>query len=237
MPDFPPPNVGRWPAPSRPGGLPKLVLARRRPSVTIGQPDAAEEPVHHHSPPMVHSRHAGHPSGPSNGSGPTPSAVEPEKAIRALEARLTERERAIDEMAARLAEREREIAETEALLTAREKVLEAALQQEPKRGALSHEEQAALEALKAELHRQEVALREAKTELKEREAFLEESENRLFEKVQAQQEKESELEQREEDVRARERRLREREAEHDPAAAAALADEKARAAAYDEFNE
>jgi hypothetical protein len=58
---------------------------------------------------------------------------------------------------------------------------------------------------------------------------------KLFEKVQEQQEKETELEQKEEDLRIRESKLREKEAQHDPAVAAELEEEKSKT--FDEFNE
>src|SRR6188768_1406194 len=52
-----------------------------------------------------------------------------EKALRALEAKASEREMALAEAENKLAERDRALAETEALLQAREKVIEAMRQQ------------------------------------------------------------------------------------------------------------
>src|SRR5690606_37036839 len=63
MPDFPPPNIGRWPAPTRAGGLPKLVLARRRPSVAIAQsemPNGSAEANGHHEVPNGRDVSNGH---------------------------------------------------------------------------------------------------------------------------------------------------------------------------------
>ncbi len=159
---------------------------------------------------------------------PGDQAVELEKSLRQLEAKL--------------AEREREIAETEALLLARQRLFEASRRQPGRAegGAsvpISSEERAALQLLKEELERQEASLREHRAALKEREAFLEESENRLFEEVQSQQETETELEQREDDLRQREARLRQREAAQDPAAARALEAEAKAKRPFDEFNE
>lgn len=226
MPDFPPP-------PRREGlrlaGQPALVLARRRAVEPSEEFVAARERIGQ----LVAATRS--PFAP--GEAVPDRAAELERSLRALEQRLEERERVAAELEARLAERERELAEMEALLQAREKVLDAERRAARGGGAVSAEEKAALEALKAELQRQEASLREAKAALKERETFLEDSENKLFEKVQAQQEKETELEQREEDLRLRERRIRALEAGNDPAAAAALAAEKARPRTFDEFSE
>ena len=165
--------------------------------------------------------------------------LELEKSLKQLAAKLEERERSLEDFETRLSERERDLAETETLLRAREFLVEAgkSRQAESDSKPLSHEEQAALEKLKAEVERQQVLLQEQRQSLREREAFLDESETKLFQKGQDQQEKETELEQREEDLRARERRLREREAAFDPKVAAALQEEKAASKKYDEFNE
>jgi hypothetical protein len=163
-----------------------------------------------------------------------------EKSLKALATKLEERERSIQDLEIRLSERERDLAETATLLKAREALMEAG---KNKHGgavetrSLSHEEQAALEKLKAEVERQQASLLEQKQALREREDFLDESETKLFEKVQEQQEKETELEQREEEVRGRERRLREREALNDPKLAASLKAEKEAAKRHDEFRE
>lgn len=170
----------------------------------------------------------------------SPKVVELEKSLKLLAAKLEERERYLQDLEVRLAERERGLAEMETLLKARETLVEAAKNKhagntEPRN--LSHEEQAALEKLKAEVERQQLLLQEQRESLREREAFLDESETKLFQKVQEQQEKETELEQHEEDLKLRDRRLREREAASDPKLAAALQAEKAAAKKYNEFNE
>lgn len=125
-----------------------------------------------------------------------------EKAIRALEAKLTERDLAVADAQAKLADRERALAETEALLAAREKVIAAAkaTPSEPG-GQVSKEQEEAMRKLKEELDRQEQSLAEQRAALKEREEFLDQSEAALFEKMQAQQEKETELEQKAEDIK------------------------------------
>ncbi len=173
--------------------------------------------------------------------GATNPLPELEKSLKQLAAKLEERERFLQDLEVRLADRDRTLAETEILLKARESLLDASLQKQS--GAvevrnLSHEEQAALETLKAEVERQQESLKQQRVDMSEREAFLDESETKLFEKVQEQQEKETELEQREEDLKARERRLREREAANDPKVAAQLDAEKIAAKKkFDEFNE
>ncbi len=165
--------------------------------------------------------------------------AELEKSLRQLTQKLEERERSLQDLENRLGERERELAEMENLLRARESLLEAKNKAAAPADArpLSHEEQAALEQLKAEVERQQTLLQEQREGLREREAFLDESETKLFEKVQEQQEKETELEQREDELRQRERRLREREAVHDPKIAAELAAEKAARKPKGEFSE
>jgi DNA repair exonuclease SbcCD ATPase subunit len=166
--------------------------------------------------------------------------AELEKSLRQVTQKLEERERFLQDLESRLAERERELAETETLLKARESLFEAAKNKHAGQvdtRQLSHEEQAAMEKLKAEIERQQASLQEQREALREREAFLDDSETRLFEKVQEQQEKETELEQRDEEIRLRERRLREKEALTDPKVAAELAAEKAAAKKHNEFNE
>jgi DNA repair exonuclease SbcCD ATPase subunit len=158
--------------------------------------------------------------------------AELEKSLRQLTQKLEERERSLQDLEARLIERERELAEMENLLQARESLLEAAKSKNAGQAdtrPLSHEEQAALEKLKAEVERQQKLLQEQREVLREREAFLDDSETKLFEKVQQQQETETELEQRADELNQRERRLREREAAFDPALAAKIAAEKAAA--------
>jgi len=124
-----------------------------------------------------------------------------EKALRALEAKASEREMALAEAENKLAERDRALAETEALLQAREKVIEAMRKQPSEAGPMNPAEIEALSKLKEELDRQEATLREQRQQLQEREEFLNQSETALFEKMQAQQEKETELEQKEEDLK------------------------------------
>jgi len=163
-----------------------------------------------------------------------------EKNLRELEHKLVDREREMAELEVELASRERDLAESEALLIAREKLVDVGLKKAHAHGsqAVTKEEQAALEQLRAELERQEATLKEAKKSQREREQFLDESESKLFEKVQAEQEKETELDQRDEELRAREKRLREREAALDPQAADALKIEKATAKKkFNEFKE
>ncbi len=173
-------------------------------------------------------------------NGDTAKVQELERSLKQLSSKLEERERTLQDFEVRLAERERDIAETETLLRARETLFEAARAKQlpgtPVR-ALSHEEQAALETLRAEVERQQVLLQEQRQALRDREAFLDDSESKLFQKVQEHQEKETELEQRDEDLRRKERKLREREAVLDPQAAAILKAEKAAAKKFDEFNE
>lgn len=125
-----------------------------------------------------------------------------EKALRALEAKASEREMALAEAENKLAERDRALAETEALLQAREKVIEAMRKQPVTEAAnVNPAEMEALTKLKEELDRQEATLKEQRQQLQEREDFLNQSEAALFEKMQAQQEKETELEQKEEDLK------------------------------------
>ena len=126
-----------------------------------------------------------------------------EKALRALEAKASEREMALAELENKLAERDRALAETEALLQAREKVIDAMRKEKPAGGdgGGSSEELAALTKLKEELDRQEASMKEQRQALQEREDFLNQSEASLFEKMQAQQEKETELEQKAEDLK------------------------------------
>jgi chromosome segregation ATPase len=125
-----------------------------------------------------------------------------EKALRALEAKASEREMALAEAENKLAERDRALAETEALLQAREKVIDA-MRKQPvaETGAVNPAEMEALAKLKEELDRQEATIKEQRQQLQEREDFLNQSESALFEKMQAQQEKETELEQKEEDLK------------------------------------
>jgi chromosome segregation ATPase len=164
-------------------------------------------------------------------------ASELEKSLRQLEASLAERERIATEVEMKLADREREMAEMEALLVAREQLHVATRKSGPAKVGISKEEQEAVEKLRDELERQEATIKEERQALKERQEFLDEAETKLFEKVQAQQEKETELEQREEDLRARTRELREKIAKIDPAAAATLQAEDAKAKKHDEFND
>jgi chromosome segregation ATPase len=126
-----------------------------------------------------------------------------EKALRALEAKASEREMALAEAENKLAERDRALAETEALLQAREKVIEAMRKQPAtESGAtVNPAEMEALRKLKEELDRQEASIKELRQQQQEREDFLNQSEASLFEKMQAQQEKETELEQKEEDLK------------------------------------
>jgi len=165
--------------------------------------------------------------------------AELEASLRLLEAKLEERERALETLEGTLADRLRELAEMEALAIAREKVLTAARRAAAKarhpRAAVSAEEKAALEALRAELDRQEASLKEQKAALAERERFVNETEAKLFEKMMQQQEQETEIEQRLEGIGVREKRLRAHEAAADPQAAAAQAAKPA--AKFDEFNE
>ena len=165
--------------------------------------------------------------------------AELEKTLRQLTQKLEERERSLQDMEAHLIERERELAESETLLKARESLLEAAKNKQAGNvdsRQLTHEEQAALEKLKAEIERQQALLQEQREILREREAFLDDSETKLFEKVQEQQEKETELEQRQDELNQRERKLRDREAVHDPVLAAKIAAEKAAVKNLGEFN-
>jgi hypothetical protein len=165
-------------------------------------------------------------------------AAELETSLRLLATRLDERERAVEELETILADRQRDLAEMEALLIAREKVLDAARRATttvPRPdAAVSAEEKAALEALKAEVDRQEVSLKEQKAALAERERFVNETETKLFDKMMQQQEQETEIEQKLEEIGSREKRLREREAAADPQAAAKTAEP---AKKFDEFNE
>ncbi|MBS0663521.1 MAG: hypothetical protein JSR48_09660 [Verrucomicrobia bacterium] len=233
---MPPPGAIKFPVHTSSGPKP-LVLRRRRglthsPFEISEASTAARETIRA----VVEATRSPFPGGggqPLDGA----RAAELERSLRLLEASLADRERTIAEMEIRLADRERDLAETEALLVAREQLLAASRRAVPAK-EVSPEEQAALEKLRAELERQEQALKEGQQGLREREQFLDEAETKLFEKVQAQQEKETELEQREEDLRTRSRELRERLAQIDPAAAAALKEEKERAArvAADEFN-
>jgi chromosome segregation ATPase len=128
-----------------------------------------------------------------------------EKALRALEAKASEREMALAEAENKLAERDRALAETEALLQAREKVIDAMRKQPaPEAGGsvgVNPAEMEALAKLKEELDRQEASIKEQRAALQEREEFLNQSETSLFEKMQAQQEKETELEQKAEDLK------------------------------------
>jgi DNA repair exonuclease SbcCD ATPase subunit len=167
-------------------------------------------------------------------------STELEASLRSLATRLEERERAAGELEGTLADRQRDLAEMEALLVARGKVLEAARRTVavvPRPGvAVSAEEKAALEALKAELDRQEVSLKEQKAALAERERFVNETEAKLFDKMMQQQEQETEIEQKLEEIGSREKRLRNREAVADPQATAA-AQAAAPAKKFDEFNE
>ncbi|PTY06970.1 hypothetical protein DB347_10245 [Opitutaceae bacterium EW11] len=166
--------------------------------------------------------------------------IQLETSLKQLSAKLEERERGLQDFEVRLSDRERDLAERETLLRARESLLEASRAKQTGGGdgaPLSHEEQAALEKLKAEVERQQTLLEEQRQALREREAFLDESEAKLFQKVQEHQEKETELEQRDEDLHRRERRIREKEAANDPKLAAALEAEKAAAKKYDEFRE
>jgi len=165
-------------------------------------------------------------------------ATELETSLRLLATRLDERERAVEELEAILSDRQRDLAEMEALLMAREKVLDAARRAHtavPRPGAaVSTEEKAALEALKAEVDRQEVSLKEQKAALAERERFVNETEAKLFDKMMQQQEQETEIEQKLEEIGSREKRLRDREPVADPQAAAKTADP---ARKLDEFKE
>jgi len=127
-----------------------------------------------------------------------------EKALRALEAKASEREMALAEAENKLAERDRALAETEALLQAREKVIDAMRKQPVAQeggGGINPAEMEALAKLKEELDRQEASMKEQRQALQEREEFLNQSEASLFEKMQAQQEKETELEQKAEDLK------------------------------------
>jgi chromosome segregation ATPase len=125
-----------------------------------------------------------------------------EKALRALEAKASEREMALAEAENKLAERDRALAETEALLQAREKVIDAMRKQpSAEAGAVNPAEMEALGKLKEELDRQEATIKEQRQQLQEREDFLNQSEAALFEKMQSQQEKETELEQKEDDLK------------------------------------
>lgn len=237
FPPPPPPPPGGIRFPSSSPGRPALSLPRRRPIGTRSpfEVSAASAEARRQIDQIVTSTRS--PWGEARTLAPVESA-ELEKTLRQLEARLAERERELGELETRLAERERDLAEGEALLAAREKLLEAGRRSaRVVAPAVSREEQAALEQLRAELERQEASLREGKAALREREAFLEESENRLFEKVQGQQEKETELEQREADLRKRDRRLREREAATDPEVARALAAEDEARGKFNEFKE
>jgi len=231
---MPEPAQIKFPVPRRSGGAPPLSLPRRRvathsPFEVSEASAAARESIKA----IVSATRAPHVGGVVSAGA---QVAELERSLRQLELTLAERERAVAEAEARLADRERELAETEALLIAREKLTAAARHRAP-RAAISPEEKAALQQLRAELERQEAGLKEAKQSIREREQFLEESETKLFEKVQAQQEKEIELEQREEDLRARERRFREREAGADPHAAATLAAEDVAARQQDKLTE
>jgi DNA repair exonuclease SbcCD ATPase subunit len=133
-----------------------------------------------------------------------------EKALRALEAKASEREMALADAENRLAEKDRALAEAEALLQAREQVIEAMRKEQaagtnaPMMGAAEME---ALTKLKEELDRQEASIKEQRQAAQEREEFLNQSEAALFEKMQAQQEKETELEQKEEDLKRLARQL------------------------------
>jgi DNA repair exonuclease SbcCD ATPase subunit len=132
-----------------------------------------------------------------------------EKALRALEAKASEREMALADAENRLAEKDRALAEAEALLQAREKVIEAMRKEQAADTAapMGAAEMEALTKLKEELDRQEASLKEQRQAAQEREEFLNQSEAALFEKMQAQQEKETELEQKEEDLKRLARQL------------------------------
>lgn len=131
-----------------------------------------------------------------------------QKAIRTMEAKLSERDLAVSEAQTRLAERERELAEAEALLAARARVVETGRRQASAANPpVSSEQFEALRKLKEELDRQEAGLKEQREALREREEFLEQSEAKLFAKMQEQQEKETELEQLADDLKRKARQL------------------------------
>jgi chromosome segregation ATPase len=188
------------PTPKPGGGLKPLVLPRRASPLQRAQEASQATAEARRSIGAIMSQ-----SRPPWGGKPMLSGSqveELEKALRALEAKASEREMALAEAETKLAERDRALAETEALLQAREKVIDAMRKQPAAQaGSANPEEMAALGKLKEELDRQEASLKEQRAAIKEREEFLEQSEAALFEKMQAQQEQETEIEQQREDLK------------------------------------
>jgi DNA repair exonuclease SbcCD ATPase subunit len=201
-PAFPPPGGSiKFPAKPSGGGAKPLVLPRRASPLQRAQEASQATAAARKSIDAIMSSSRAPWGGNTALSG---SQVEQlEKALRALEAKASEREMALAELENKLAERDRALAETEALLQAREKVIDAMRKEKPAGGGGggSTEELAALTKLKEELDRQEASMKEQRQALQEREDFLNQSEASLFEKMQAQQEKETELEQKAEDLK------------------------------------
>ena len=198
-PAFPPPGDIKFPV--KPTGPKPLVLPRRISPLQRAQEASQATAAARKSIDAIMSA-----SRPPWGGTPTLSGAQVEgleKALRALEAKASEREMALAETENKLAERDRALAETEALLQAREKVIDAMRKQPAAAaaGAVNPEEMAALLKLKEELDRQEASIKEQRAAQQEREEFLNQSETSLFEKMQAQQEKETELEQKAEDLK------------------------------------
>ncbi len=200
-PAFPPPGGIKFPVKSAGGGAKPLVLPRRASPLQRAQEASQATAAARKSIDAIMSSSRAPWGGKAALSG---SQVEElEKALRALEAKASEREMALAEAENKLAERDRMLAETEALLQAREKVIDAMRKQPAPEagGAVNPAEMEALSLPKEELDRQEASLKEARQALAEREEFLNQSEAALFEKMQAQQEKETELEQKAEDIK------------------------------------
>jgi len=200
-PAFPPPGGSiKFPAKPSGGGAKPLVLPRRASPLQRAQEASQATAAARKSIDAIMSSSRAPWGGNTALSG---SQVEElEKALRALEAKASEREMALAEAENKLAERDRALAETEALLQAREKVIDAMRKQPaPVEGGINPAEMEALAKLKEELDRQEASMKEQRQALQEREDFLNQSEASLFEKMQAQQEKETELEQKAEDLK------------------------------------
>ncbi len=198
---FPPPGSVKFPSKPLSGGIKPLVLPRRASPLQRAQEASQATAAARKSIDAIMSSSRAPWGGKTALSG---SQVEElEKALRALEAKASEREMALAEAENKLAERDRALAETEALLQAREKVIDAMRKQPAPQegGGINPAEMEALAKLKEELDRQESSMKEQRQALQEREEFLNQSEASLFEKMQAQQEKETELEQKAEDLK------------------------------------
>lgn len=206
-PSFPPPTA---PGPSpvaKPTGLKPLVLPRRVNPLQRAQEASQATAAARKSIDAIMSASRA-PWGGKTALSAT-QVEELEKALRALEAKASEREMALADAENRLAEKDRALAEAEALLQAREKVIEAMRKEQAAdtSAPMGAAEMEALNKLKEELDRQEASLKEQRQAVQEREEFLNQSEAALFEKMQAQQEKETELEQKEEDLKRLARQL------------------------------